>query len=246
MKRTILTVLGALALFGCGGGGGGNGGRTSTEAKVAYVNASPDAPSLDFSRNGSVAKSAVAYGTATAFESAGATDADFSVRETGGVENLWSEANTFADGTSNLVVAVGLRTPPVDDTTTPPIPETIKRLVLSFGGVDRTAPNGGNARLILVNGLVRKAGFPTPPVDFRDLATPNLVAVNNLAFGAITSQDVAAGTQSFEVRQTGTSQVFVASTSLALQSGKVYLALVSGLEGATDPALAPQIRLIPL
>ena len=245
MKRTVLMVLGALALFGCGGGGG-NGGSSSSRTSVAYVNASPDAPSLDFVRNGSTARSAVAYGDATSFETVGATDADFSVRETNGVEDLWSEATTFTKGTSNLVLAVGLRTPPVDDTTTPPVPETIKRLVLSFDEIDRTAPSSGNARLIVVNGLVRKAGFPTPAIDFRDLAAPNVVNLTNVGFGASSKQNVAAGTQSFEVRQTGTSQVFVASTGLALESGKVYLALVSGLEGSTDPALAPQIRLIPL
>ena len=245
MKRTILMVLGALALFGCGGGGG-NGGGSSSEAKVAYVNASPDSPSLDFTRNGAAAKSAVAYGAATSFERIGATDADFSVREAGGVEDLWSEATTFEKDTSNLVVAVGLRTPSADDTTTPPTPELLKRLVLSFGEIDRSAPRTGNARLIVANALVRQAGFPTPAIDFRDGATPNLVALDNVAFGALATQEVAAGTQTIGVRQTGTSEVFVAPAPFALQSGKVYLALVSGLEGSPDPALAPQIRLIPL
>ena len=245
MNKTIFTVLGALALFGCGGGGGNGGGGSSSRTRVAYVNASPDAPRLDFLRDGSSAKSGVAYGEASEFSAVAATDADFSVRASDDAQDLWSETATFEADSSNLVVAVGLRTPPTDDTVTPPAPNLLKRLVLSFGAVDRIAPPSGRARIIVLNALVRQAGFPTPPIDFRDPATPSAISAGNLAFGAFSVQNVNAGVQAVQVRQTNTSQIF-ATSSLTLESGRVYLALVSGLEGAPDPALAPQIRLIPL
>lgn len=244
MKKTILTMLGALALFGCGGGGGNGGGGSSPSARVAYVNASPDASSLDFLRNGSTTATAVPYGTATAFGATDDGEGDFSTRATGESELLWSETFAPEASSSALVLAVGLRTPPTDDSV-PPVPETEKRLVLSFGAVDRTAPSSGHARLIVANALVRQGGFPTPAIDFRSPDTIPDVSVTNVAFGELSPQDVDSGVQTVEVRQTGTNQTFVASTDLTLEAGKVYLALVSGYEGTTG-ATAPTIRLIAL
>ncbi len=246
MKSTIYAVVGALALFGCGGGGGGNdGGSSPSTARVAFVNASPDAGALDFRRDGDTKASNVAFAMASGFSTVGSGDADFSVRTAGGGEDVWSQSNAPAADTDNLVVGVGLLTPPSDTTVTPPVSELGKRLVLAFSQIDRTTPTGNRARLIVVNGFVRQAGYETPAIDFLTTDTPASVTVSNIAFGAIQSQDVDSGTTTFQVRQTNTDQVFVVGTPLTLAPGKVYVALVSGVEGATDTSL-PAIRLIPI
>ncbi len=244
MKNGFLVVLGALALVGCGGGGGG-GGSSSSDARVSYVNASPDSGSLDFALNGNVKSSAVTYGTATSFDSTSPSDDDVALRSAGQSTDLWSESHTFGSDTDSLVVAIGLVTPPTDSSETPPAQELEKRLVLAYASVNRTAPVGNRARLVVVNGFVRQAGDPTPSVDFRNPEDPPTTNATGLAFGGSTSLDLDSGTANYEVRQTGTDQVFISSTPLTLAPGKVYLALVSGLEGATGTA-APVIRLIPL
>ena len=107
-----------------------------------------------------------------------------SLRSTGDATDLWSESHTFASGTDSLVVAVGLRTPTTDTTQTPPAPELEKRLDARLRvSVDRTAPVGNRARIIVVNGFVRQAGDPTPSVDFRNPDDPPTTDVANLAFG---------------------------------------------------------------
>lgn len=245
MKKTILAMAGAVALFGCGGGGGHHGGSSSsTAARVAYINASPDTATVDFRLNGGVTASAVAYGAATAFSNVDAQDADFSIRPSGATADSWSEADTLTADTDNLVVAVGLNTPPSDTSVTPPVVEELKRLQLYFDGIDRTAPTSGLARIIVVNALVRQAGDDTPAIDFKTTDTPTTVNVANVAFGGFSSQDVAAGTVNYEVQRNGIDQTFVASTPLTLASGAVYVALVTGLEGSTGNP--PTIKLIPL
>lgn len=243
MKKGLLVALGALALVGCGGGGGG--GSSNTDARVTYVNASPDSSTLDFALDGTVKASAVPYGTATAFTTTKPQDDDVSLRATGNSTDLWSESHTFGTDSDNVVVGIGLQNPPTDGSETPSAPELEKRLVLAYTSINRTAPVGNRARIVVVNGFVRQAGDPTPSVDFRNPEDPPTTNATGLAFGGSTSLDLDSGTANYEVRQTGTDQVFVASTPLTLAPGKVYIALISGLEGATD-ATAPAIHLIPI
>ena len=244
MKNGFLVLLGALALVGCGGGGGGNG-SSDRDARITYVNASPDSPSLDFALNGNVEASAVAYGTATAFKSTSAKDDDVALRAAGDSTDLWIESHTFSSDTDGLVLAIGLTTPPTDDTVSPPASELDKRLILAYANVNRTAPVGNRARLIVVNGYVAAAGSNSPSIDFRNPTDPPTTNIQGLGFGGSSFLDLDSGTANYEVRQNGTDGVLVASTPLTLAPGNVYVALVSGLAGATGAA-APTIRLIPI
>lgn len=247
MKKLILSVLGAVALLGCGGGSGG-GGSDSTDPRIAYVNASPDAGPLDFYLNDSRKASSVPYGTATDFRAVANKDYDIAVRAADDAETLWSETKTFTPDDDYVVLAVGLRTPPTDETQTPPVVENEKRLVIALGNVDRTAPTGNRARLVVVHAFVRKPGFGTPTIDFRNPGDTPVVNTQGIAFGVAAPIDVDSGTQTFQVRQNGTEQVFVErefTGASALAAGSVYLAVVSGIEDGTGEA-APEIRLIKL
>ncbi len=247
-KHAILGFLGALALFGCGGGGNGGGSSSDSKPRVAYVNASSDAGGLDFLLNRATEASALPYGTATDFATVSAKDYDVSIRPNGSSETIWSEAHTFdagANAVDNVVIALGLRTPPSDTTQTPPVVENDKRLVLSFATVDRNLPVGNRARLLIVHALVRKAGFGTPAIDFRNPGNTPAVEVTGIGFGGTIVKDVDSGSQTFEARQSGTEQDFVNSKTFTLTAGGVYVALVSGVEGGTGSA-APDIRLIPI
>lgn len=244
MKKLIIGFLGALALVGCGGGSGGGGNKGDTKARIAYVNASPDTGSLEFQLNGDT-RATVPFGTASDFESVSPKDYDVSVRAPGADDTIWSEAHTFNRDTDSIVVSVGLRTPFADNSV-PPVVENDKRLVLAFSGPNRTAPNGNVARLIVVHGFVRKAGFPTPAIDVQSPGdNPAVVVATNVGFGAFAAKDVDAGAQTLVVRQNGTQQEFVPSTTYTLGAGKIYIALVSGIEGGAG-GQAPAIRLIEL
>lgn len=233
MKRLMLGVLGVLALAGCGGGGGGGGSSSSTKARIAFVNASPDAGNVDFLLDGDEKANAVAYNGLTAFSDYSPSAYDVSTRTDGDTEILWSEQNDFNADQDSLVAAVGLKNPGT---------ELEKRLVLSFGTVDRTAPNGNKARLVIVHGFVRKVGFDTPSIDFRNPGNTPVVNSTNIAFGEMRSLDVDSGSQTFQIRQNGTEQVFIEKT-LNLAPGKIYLALISGQEDAAAPA-APDLQLV--
>ncbi len=238
MKRLILGVLGALALFGCGGGGGGS---STKPARVAYVNASPDAGNLDFLLDSDTKASAVSFGTATAFANVKPADYDASILATGNPEILWSEAKTFTANSDNLVVAVGLANPDTSQDT-----EQDKRILFTFAGIDRSVPTGNRARLIIVHAFVRQVGFGTPAIDFKGPGDNPVVGADsaNIAFGGTRTIVVDSGAQTFQIRQNGTDQVFMEGT-FTLAPSSVYLALVSGFEG-TAGATAPAIRLIPL
>lgn len=244
MRKLIFGFMGALALAGCGGGGGNGGGGSSNKARIAYINASPDASILDFRMNNTVRGDDVPYGTATDFESLNPADYDVAVETPDNENVLWSEARTFAADTDNVVVSVGLRTPPSDDTQTPPVVETPKRLVIAGTTINRSKPTGNRARLIILHALVRKAGFPTPAIDFRNPGDTPVVNQGGINYASQSTVDVDSGSQTFQVRQSGTEQVFVERT-FTLAPGKVYYALVSGLEGGLGN-LAPEIRLIDL
>lgn len=238
MKGLIFGVLGAFALIGCGGGGGG-GGSSAKPAHIAYVNASPDAGNLAFASDGDTKASSVPFGTATAFADVKAGDYDVSVLPAGGSEVLWSETETYSADQDYLSIALGLRTPDVTQDT-----EREKRLILALGNVSRTAPTGSRARLLIVHAFVRKPGFSTPDLDFRNPEDTPVVNSTDIAFGSSRSIDVDSGSQTFQVRQNDTDQIF-ATTTTTLDPGSVYIALISGLEDATGDA-APSIRFIKL
>ncbi len=237
MKRLIFGVLGAFALIGCGGGGGG--GSSAKPAHVAYVNASPDAGNLDFFSNGDSKATGVVFGTNSAFADIKAGDYDVSVTPTGSSEVLWSETETYAADQDYISVALGLRNPDLTQDT-----EREKRLVISLGNVNRTAPTGNRARLLIVHAFIRKAGFSTPSIDFRNPEDTPVVNTTDIDFGATRSIDVDSGSQTFEVQQNGTDQIFATATT-TLDPGSVYMALVSGQEDATGDS-APTIRFVKL
>ena len=236
MKKTLAYLFGALALFGCGGGGGGNG--SSSDARVAYVNASPDAGDLAFSLNDTRKASGLGLGEVSSFGKVGDGSYDVSIGTEGDPETIASEQETFGQNTDSLVLALGLRTT-TDD-------EREKRLQIAVGSVDREALTGNRARIVLVNALVRATDQDSTPVDFRNPVTSPAISAASIGYGEVRSIDIDSGTQSFEARQTGTEGALIASTPLTFAAGRVYLVLISGREGATDATIAPSFRVVEL
>jgi hypothetical protein len=121
--------------------------------------------------------------------------------------------------------------------------ETLKRLRLSILDYDRTIPNGNKARLIVVNAFNRKEGFEPTAIDFQDGDVPQF-QLRGIAFGDRQTIVVDAGTIAFEARQADSELVYAAKTA-TFESGKIYLALITGVEDQTG-AKIPQIAYIPL
>lgn len=231
LKSLVLTVLGLLAI-GCGGSGGG----TDTSTKFKFVNASPDSTSLDFNVDDAVLGSKIAYpGIAPAFSTVDLGDHDVTAYEDGITTQLDSVVNTFAASTYTYFLAVGLENPGT---------ELAKRLQIVSLPVDQTAPNGSQAKLIIVHAFNRAAGSQTPSVVFQNPGiTPTYAA--NLDYAGNAMLTVDAGSYNWVVKPKNAEQTLVSANSVAVAAGKIYLVLIEGLEGATGTQ-APQINFVPL
>lgn len=233
-----LLVTFALLLAGCGGGGGSGGGGGVRDATYLFVNLSPDSAPLDLLLDNTVSESDVTYGNrATGFRSAPEELVDLTLRTQDGTE-ADVIAHTFAPGTDVLVLALGLQTVPGT--------EFLKRLRIRLAGVNRAAPVGDRARLIVVNAYVERPGFDTPDLTFQNPGLTPLTKVTNIGFGDVREVVVDSGASDWEMRVSDADPLAaaLASTNTTLAAGGVYVAVMGGLEGSADPTRRPAIRFI--
>ncbi len=236
MRKKLLCAPVIVALLtglsGCGGSGSSS--SASTTAHVRVVNASPDSTSINFSLNDKVVASGLAYlSSSSSFANYSPDSYDVIATEASAVASLSDEVDTLSANTNYLVIGYGLENYGS---------EPLKRFAASPFTVDLSVPNGNKARIIVFNGFSRAAGFDTPAIDFEDGTTPQF-PLTNIAFGATASELVDAGTISFQVTRNGTTQQYATDAGTAFAAGKVYLALVTGVEGQTGVE-APQIKYI--
>jgi Domain of unknown function (DUF4397) len=239
MRRSPLVFLASLLVscglvVGCGGDGSKNSLTNPDKPSITAVNASPDSAALDFRMGDNLVGSALGYLQTGTLVTQDADDYDTTIRPTAGGIDADDQVLTTVDGRDYILLALGL---------TDYADEPIKRLRLSPFEFDRTIPNGNKARLIVVNAFIREPGFETPPIDFQDGDVPQF-QLGNIAFGAHQTILVDAGTINFEARRTGSELVY-ATKSQTFESGKIYLALVTGIENGTGTQV-PQIAYLPL
>jgi hypothetical protein len=227
-----LLLFAAFFVSSCAGGGG----NPEDDPTVRVANASPDSTSLEFLLNDDVHVGPVPYlGSTPSFVSLEQDVIDIRIREVGATMELWAEVLNFANDNHFLLVAAGLENYGT---------EVEKRLRLVTVNVNRTAPNGNKARLYVLHGYSRQSGFQTPAIDFQTPGDNPQFEIEEIDFGTTKDVEVDSGALIFEARRTGTQNVLV-SAPVTLGAGKIYLVIVSGIEGATG-VQAPQISLIEL
>lgn len=235
-------AVGLVVAAGCGGGGGG-GNVGPQKPRLFYVNASPDAGSLDFYVDDSRLATSIGYlGKSPAYRRTDAVLRDLAITPAGSQEQLVAETFTFANDTYYALVAYGLRSFGSEDR---------KRLQQAEITFDPAPPAAGDtARIIVINAFLRPAGLDTPAIDFRSPGDNPQINVSNVAFGASSAVEVDSVPQQFVVRRNGTEKQYVPPTvgqtiRFTPQRGRVYLAIVTGIEGQTGSSV-PQVSFVEL
>ncbi|MBL8048006.1 MAG: hypothetical protein JNJ45_04925 [Chthonomonas sp.] len=243
-------MISGVLLSGCGGGGALT---TLPNPKYRYFNLSVDA-TINASLNDSDVATNVPYlGGTPAFNSVEfRNDADGGYDATTYVpsteievrnEQVWQRDQEY------IWISYGLANFGT---------ENIKRLEQTFFTVDRDAPVGNRARLIIFNALVEKDGVDPYAIDFRSFDPSNPAGGENpqfnranLSFGDFSTSthvlDIDSGTLTFQARQNGADAAVVyAQKTFVFDPGGVYLAVVSGKVGSPTVALQPQITFFKL
>lgn len=239
------TTLAAVAVVaGCGGSGGGV--PVGKDPFVIFVNGSSNAGSVLFSLNdepkgGNLAPLKSSAPIQVEFVSDTDGGYDVAVESTDRSDIFDSQVNTFERDTSTIVAAFGLKDFGTEDE---------KRLRLAILSVERTAPTGNRARLIVLHGYNLRNGFSTPAINFLsanpadpdNLDNPQF-SLTNIAYGTVSSITVdvdpnPANHLVWVVRREDAEARL--STPIApnpaLKAGGIYLVVVSGLEdGDADP-----------
>lgn len=228
-------------LAGCGGGGTG---PNLPDPIIRFVNSSPDSNPLDFFINTDNKAPALAYLSSSPDITTKKADHDVSVQDSVTQDELDALAFTFVQDNKYLALTVGLENYGS---------ESLKRLQLLTFQYDKNPPNGTKARLMIMHGYMRAPGFSTPNIDFQggDVSTydpnnPQFISPN-LPF-AVTPTILEVDSDVpliFQARRAGTENVLAEDTSHTFDSGGIYLALVTGVEGQVG-AQAPQIVYIKL
>lgn len=244
-------VVGLLA--GCGGKTF-SGEDARPDPTLLFVNASLASVRLDFLMNDALVDGNVAFlGTSPDFrsfrfisESDGGYDA--SIRPAGGGEEF--DRFGFAPARESHSIAMAIGTPDFGT-------EFLKRCQILAFMVDRERPTGNRARVTFINALLRAPGSESPPVRFQTIDPDDpfseenpLFSVSDVQYASVgDSQTLAvdATTLTFQARRSDVDGVVVfAEREFAFGAGKIYLGVLTGQEGATDPALRPTIRFIEL
>lgn len=234
MRRRYASLGLAIALVGCGGGSTGSDNVVVREPSVIAVNVVPDATAVDVQLDSRTVGNGLAYQGASSFAQVSAGDYDLSAGEAGTSISLWSVAQTLQAG--QAIAAISLGQVNYGD-------DAEKRFQVVPVGIDRTVPNGSKSRLVFVNALLRSAGEETPSIDFQDGDRPQY-PIANVAYSGSGTGLVDVGTYTFQARRDDSELVY-AERSITFESGKIYLAILCGMEGQTG-AKAPTILIVPI
>lgn len=240
MARSLTAALlvGVLAaLMGCGGKSSSS---TAPDPLVRFFNGSPDSVALDLLFDDSKENKTVRIGSAVPYAAAAPNfvevrngSNDLILKENGDPFELWAQVIDAQLDRSYLVVAFGLANFGT---------EFEKRARFITFDIDRTAPNGNKARIYVFHAFNRAAGLDTPAIDFQTPGENPLFRVQDIPYGTPKELTVDSGTHTLQARNKGTEFVYVQRT-VTLAAGKIYLALVSGVEDGVG-ALAPRIEFI--
>ncbi|MFN8219177.1 MAG: hypothetical protein U0S12_03475 [Fimbriimonadales bacterium] len=234
LRRLLMLVCSAVLLAVAGCGGGGSNTTLPPDPQVMFVNVSPDSDPLDFLFDDDLLAKDVSYLTPpAAFRSYTPGDRDCTVivnSEDPNSEALWSEAIGLNRDESYIVCSFGLQN--FGD-------EYLKRLRIAILRTDRTSPNN-SARIVIFHAYNRKSGFDTPTIDFQNPGQNPRYKQEGIVFGNRVELTVDAGTYTFVARRTSTEFEITPQVTKTFESGKIYLAVVSGVEDEVG-AKAPQI-----
>lgn len=223
-----LLIVAGLSM-GCGGG------PTLFRIYHRFTNVVPDVATADFYVNEQLQSSGIGYAQSNAWvRLEDEEDWTFYDAFEGGTQTaLDSIAVRKEDKVSTHLVACGFKAPGSQQPGVRIVPLP----------VPRTTPGGSNARLIWLHAYMREVGVQTPNVDI--FRTGKIGAeITDLAFGRNRLGLLAAGTYTFTVRITGTTQGFlIEKPGIVLEAGKIYIVLLKGVEDEVG-ALAPDIVLI--
>lgn len=240
----LYSALFIFALAGCGGSSSTGEGSNLPNPNLKFINASPDGGSLTLSLNGEVLFPNVPYLGATpgftSFKYISEADGGYDaiLIPTDGGEEIDRDYKIFDRGSNQLAIALGLRFPGDD---------LFKRLRVSYGSVDRTRPVGGKSRLLVLHALSEPPGTDTPAITFTNPGKNPLVSVDNIDFGMSKKADVDAGTFTFQAKRADvTGDTIYVEQQLTFAPGAIYLVVISGIVGASDPAQQPKITLVPI
>lgn len=223
----FLVVLGSLLVAGCGGGGGRPG-----QATIRFINLVPDSTALEFLLDDDVIDTPKPYLASTpTFARFEAGEKDVRIRESGTTVDIWAELGTFTADRDYLIMALGLENFNG---------EFDKRARIGGIDVNRAVPNGNRARIYVVHAYNRMVGFQTPNIDFQTPGENPQYKVADVPFGGNKNIEIDSGSYTFEVRRAGTTNVLFTTTA-TLGAGKIYVASVTGVEGAGG-AQAPQVQ----
>jgi hypothetical protein len=222
-------------IWACGGGGANS--TTTPNPVVRFVNGSPNSVALSASANDVSVGSSVPYlGSAASFVSLEAGEYDILCQEDSDPETQVVEFKEMNRDQDFLLVAIGL--------VTPPNAELDKRLVCTPFTFNRIKPNGDKAKLIVVNGLNRGIGDSNVAIDFQNPGDTPRFRLPNLGFASAGQELIVdAGSDTLVARRAGSELEVTPQKTFTFEGGKIYLALVSGIEGEVG-AKAPAITYI--
>lgn len=224
-------------VLGCGGSG--NNTTVAPDPLVGFVNASTNSTAIDAWVNDAQIGNDVAFrnvspkaGSVLTFLSFEPGEYDFTVQSSTDVQTQAIETNVIERDKSYLFVAAGLVTPPNTED-----PKRLRPVVAEF---DRTAPNGGKARIVIVHAYDRAEGLETPSIDFQNPGDNPLFKETAITYAGGRGALIDAGTQTFVAKRNGAEFDITPEVTFTFESGKIYVAIVAGIEGGTG-ALAPAI-----
>ena len=218
----LLAVATPVALTSCG----------TDHAKVRFIQASPDAPSVDIAVDGKTVVTSLAYegvSPASDYLSVAAGSRRVEVRPTGTASDLINSTVAFASQKKYTMLAVGLVPPP-------PAKPTIAALLKTD---DNSPPQSGNIKLRVIHASV---GGPasvdvyvvTPLTDITN-ATPT---ISSLAYQQASDyQSVAAATYEVIVTDsTGTTKKRLSDQTYPLTAGQIRTLVT--LDSAAPPMMS--------
>lgn len=233
----LASMLVALAvIFGCGGSSVGT--NQPPDPAVAFINTSPDSAALDAFLNSFQLADNVPYlgsaprsGAVTTFAVVEPNDYDVIVEPDGDPANGDTQTAVLNRDTSYLIFAFGLQNAGA---------EFEKRLQSATSNFDRSRPNGDKARLIVFHAYNSAPGFETPAIDFRNPGDNPQLNLSNIGYGNGTVALIDSGAQTFVARRNGSEFELTPQVTFTFGAGKIYAAVVSGVEdavGGSEPKI---------